>query len=385
MAIATTPTIMAATSQITQKKRKKNRRSQLDLTIITDPLQSAERAGLHYVGADSPGIQRKRSGRGFCYFDAAGNKVCDRQILMRIKALIIPPAWEKVWICPSETGHLQATGYDAKGRKQYRYHSNWHAHRGQTKFNRMIAFGLILPQIRQQTEQHLQLRGLGREKVLATVVRLLEKTLIRVGNDEYALKNKSFGLTTMRDRHVELTSNEVRFQFRGKSGVEHEIKLGDRRLARIVKQCRDIPGQDLFQYLDDDGQRQTLSSGDVNQYIRAISGEDFTAKDFRTWSGTVQAAIELTAIGSFSSQTEAKKNVTQAIKNVAAKLGNRPATCRKYYVHPVILDAHSEGVLLPTMEQAQAIESSEPYGLAPEEQAVLALLEQNLIPRSTAY
>lgn len=369
---------MATTVQSPRKRRNRDRRQSLNLTIITDPLQSAERAGLHYVAANSPGIRRQRSGRGFCYLDEQGNKICDRQILLRIKGLIIPPAWRDVWICPSPTGHLQATGYDAKGRKQYRYHADWHAHRGQTKFNRMIPFGLVLPKIRQQTDAHLKLRDLCREKVLATVVQLLEKTLIRVGNDEYAIKNKSFGLTTMRDRHVKFTSSAVRFQFRGKSGVQHKIKLDDRRLARVVKQCRDIPGQDLFQYLDEAGQRQTLGSGDVNTYLRTITGEEFTAKDFRTWAGTVQAAIELTAIGEFSSQTEAKKNITQAIKTVAAKLGNRPATCRKYYVHPAILDAYSNGVLLPLMAQAQELKVSDPYSLNPEEQAVLALLEQSL-------
>ncbi|NJN85893.1 MAG: DNA topoisomerase IB [Leptolyngbyaceae cyanobacterium SL_7_1] len=370
---------MATPAQPISKRRSRNRQqTQVNLTIITDPLQSAERAGLHYVAADGPGIRRQRSGRGFCYLDADGNKVCDRQILLRIKALIIPPAWENVWICPSPTGHLQATGYDAKGRKQYRYHADWHAHRGQTKFNRMIPFGLVLPKIRQQTDEHLRLHDLCREKVLATVVQLLEKTLIRVGNDEYAIKNKSFGLTTMRDRHVKVSRGAVQFQFRGKSGVKHAITLDDRRLARVVKQCRDIPGQDLFQYFDEVGQRQTLGSGDVNDYLRTITGEDFTAKDFRTWAGTVQTAIELTAIGDFSSQTAAKKNITQAIKTVAARLGNRPATCRKYYVHPAILDAYTQGALLPPMAQAQSRDVSDSYSLNPEEQAVLTLLEQSL-------
>lgn len=360
--------------------KKKSIHKRLQLAIVTDPVQSAQKVGLHYVTDATSGIQRRAAGRGFCYFDADGNRVCDRETLARIKSLVIPPAWKNVWICSLPHGHLQATGYDAKGRKQYRYHSEWRGHRNQNKFNRMIAFGLVVPTIREQTEHHLKVSGLTREKVLATVVQLLEKTLIRVGNDEYALKNRSFGLTTMRDRHVTFSGNsQVKFQFRGKSGVEHEIELSDRRLAKIIKQCQDIPGHELFQYLDETGQRQTISSGDVNSYLRTITGQDFTAKDFRTWSGTVQAALELKTIGDAHSQTEAKKNITQAVKNVAQLLGNRPATCRKYYIHPSILDAYAEGTLIPFLNQWEnmAIEET-PYGLRREEQAVLSLLEQQL-------
>ncbi|MDX2212485.1 MAG: DNA topoisomerase IB [Oculatellaceae cyanobacterium bins.114] len=361
-------------------KKKKSIHARLELIVVTDPIQSAQKAGLHYVTDTIPGIQRKASGRGFCYYDIEGNRVCDRETLARIKSLVIPPAWKKVWICSLPHGHLQATGYDAKGRKQYRYHPDWRGHRNQTKFNRMIAFGLVLPMIREQTDRHLQLPNLPREKVLATVVQLLEKTLIRVGNDEYALKNSSFGLTTMRDRHVSFSGNQIKFQFRGKSGVEHDIELSDRRLAKVVKRCQDIPGHELFQYIDENGQRQTINSGDVNSYLRTVSGEDFTAKDFRTWSGTVQAALELKTIGIAHSQTEAKKNVTQAVKNVADLLGNRPATCRKYYIHPAVLEAYLKGTLIPFLEEWDVVDIQEtPYGLRREEQAVLALLEQQIV------
>ncbi|MBD2460915.1 DNA topoisomerase IB [Oscillatoria sp. FACHB-1407] len=368
-----------ATSHKTAAKKKNSLHARLELAVVTDPIQSAEKAGLHYVTDTVPGIQRKASGRGFCYYDADGSRVCDRDTLARIKSLVIPPAWKNVWICTLSHGHLQATGYDAKGRKQYRYHPDWRGHRNQNKFNRMVAFGLVLPKVREQTDRHLQLSNLPREKVLATVVQLLEKTHIRVGNDEYAVKNSSFGLTTMRDDHVSFSGSQVKFQFRGKSGVEHDIELSDRRLAKIVKRCQDIPGHELFQYIDEDGQRQTIHSGDVNSYLRSITGEDFTAKDFRTWSGTVQAALELKDLGTASSQTEAKKNITQAIKNVAEKLGNRPATCRKYYVHPAVLEAYSEGTLIPLLEQWEDARVEEtPFGLRREEQAVLALLEQQL-------
>lgn len=274
-------------------------------------------------------------------------------------------------------------GAIALGRKQYRYHAHWRQVRTQTKFNRMIAFGEALPKIRKRTQDDLALPGLPREKVLATVLRLLEITRIRVGNEEYAQTNKSFGLTTMRDRHVDISGAKLRFKFRGKSGVEHDIELSDRRLARIVKRCQDIPGQELFQYLDDDGQRQPIDSGDVNTYLREITGLDFTAKDFRTWAGTVLAAQELDELGPFKSETEGKRNVTQAIKDVAKQLGNRPATCRKYYVHPAIIDAYMNGSLFQTMEQRTKQESDgSPSELQAEEQAVLKLLEQHLLQES---
>lgn len=356
------------------------KQKRVKLSIVTDPVKSASDAGLRYVCDDTPGIERKRAGKGFSYIGVDGKPIRDRQELNRFKGLVIPPAWTKVWICPLPNGHLQATGRDEKGRKQYRYHPNWQKIRSQTKFNRMIAFGSTLPLIRQKTEEHLSLRKLSREKVLATVVRLLETTCIRVGNVEYAKENNSFGLTTMRNRHVDISGSLVRFQFRGKSGVEHSLELNDRRIARIVKQCRDLPGYELFQYFDENGSRQTISSEDVNAYLQEITGEEFTAKDFRTWAGTVVAAQALTELGAFTSQTIAKKNITQAIKQAASQLGNRPATCRKYYVHPAIIDAYLDGSLLPTMEQQKELEiEEEAYALRKQERGVLAVLSQQLV------
>lgn len=347
-----------------------------------DPIQSAELVGLRYVSDDRPGIQRQASEQGFVYISANGKPIRNAKELQRIQSLIIPPAWENVWICPLPDGHLQATGRDAKGRKQYRYHTNWRLIRSQTKFDHMLQFGLALPKIREQTDLHLRLRGLCREKVLATVVQLLEKTLIRVGNSEYAEKNRSFGLTTLRNRHIQVSGSTLKFQFRGKSGVDHDIELGDRRLAKIVKQCRDLPGYELFQYLDDQGQRQTIDSKDVNAYLRKMTAQDFTAKDFRTWGGTVKAFLALKVMGEFSSETEAKKQITQAVKDVARELGNRPATCRKYYIHPAILAAYVDGRLLSLAVEAEkeTIEvdsTTSKYSLCPEEQAVLALIEQS--------
>jgi len=355
---------------------------EVQAALLVDPVKSAEIVGLRYLSDTTPGIRRQLVGKGFCYIDPNGKRISNKAELNRIKALAIPPAWTDIWICPLPNGHLQATGRDAKGRKQYRYHAHWGQIRSQTKFTRTIAFGEALPKIRQRTAEDLALPGLPREKVLATVLQLLEITRIRVGNEEYAQTNRSFGLTTMRDRHVDIFGAKLRFKFRGKSGVEHDIELSDRRLAKIVKRCQDIPGQELFQYLDDDGQRQPISSEDVNAYLREITNLDFTAKDFRTWSGTVLAALELNALGPFNSQTEGKKNVTQAIKDVAKQLGNRPATCRKYYIHPAILDAYLDGSLFQIMEQALAQKSADsPSELHSEEQAVLKLLKQHLIQK----
>ncbi len=350
------------------------------LDIVTDPVKSAKLAGLRYVCDDTPGIERKQTGKGFSYIGVDGKPIRDPEELNRFKALVIPPAWTKVWICPLPNGHLQATGRDEKGRKQYRYHPDWQRIRSQTKFNRTIAFGSTLPLIREKTEEHLNLRKLSREKVLATVARLLETTCIRVGNVEYAKENSSFGLTTMRNRHVEISGSKVRFQFRGKSGVQHELELNDRRIARIVKQCRDLPGYELFEYFDENGDRQTISSDDVNAYLKEITGEEFTAKDFRTWAGTVAAAQTLTELGEFTSQTQAKKNITEAIKQAAKQLGNRPATCRKYYVHPAIIDAYMDGSLLSTMKEQEEQETQDsPYALNAQERGVLAVLEQQLL------
>src|SRR3954451_11524311 len=324
----------------------------LTITVLVDPVESAKAAGLRYVTDDEPGIRRKKRGKGFTYVDSQGRTVRDEKALERIRKLAIPPAWTDVWICSRPNGHLQATGRDARGRKQYRYHAEWREGRDETKFGRMIAFGEALPRIRERLEKDMSQRGLGREKVLATVVKLLETTLIRVGNKEYAKQNNSFGLTTLRDQHVDVDGSTLRFEFRGKSGKEHSVEVQDRRLARIVKQCRDLPGQKLFQYLDESKERQSVSSEDVNAYLRETTSEDFSAKDFRTWGGTVLALSALLESGDSESEREANKAVVEAVKRVAGQLGNRPAICRKYYVHPVVIQSFLEGTLRDTLEEA---------------------------------
>jgi DNA topoisomerase-1 len=320
-------------------------------TPSVDPVESAKLAGLRYVSDHTPGIRRERQGNRFRYRDTKGRLIRDQAELQRFASLGIPPAWEDVWICPRANGHIQATGRDAKGRKQYRYHPHWRATRDETKYGRVLAFGRALPQIRARVSEDLRRRDLSREKVLATVVRLLETTLIRVGNREYARSNKSYGLTTMRDKHVIVDAASVTFQFRGKSGKNHTITLNDRRLARIVKRCRDLPGYELFQYIDQHGQQQTIGSADVNDYLREITGQEFTAKDFRTWAGTVLAALALRELAPHDSATEAKRNIVRAIEHVAEQLGNTPLICRKCYVHPAVLDAYLDGSLVETLQQ----------------------------------
>ena len=313
------------------------------------------------------------------YFGTNGETIKDADILGRIKSLAIPPAWRDVWICPIAHGHLQATGIDAKGRKQYRYHPRWRAVRDETKYDRMRLFGRALPGIRARVERDLARSGLPREKILATIVRLLETTLIRVGNEEYARQNASFGLTTMQDRHVDVSGATLTFEFRGKSGISHTIDLTDRRLAKIVKRSQDLPGYELFQYLDEQGTRRSVDSADVNAYLKDISGEEFTAKDFRTWAGTVLAARALQEFQTFDSQAQAKRNVVQAIEAVAKRLGNTKAVCRKCYVHPRVIDLYMDGSLLQTLKRRVKKELSQSlHGLPPEEAAVLALLQQRL-------
>jgi DNA topoisomerase-1 len=344
-----------------------------------DPLASAKAAGLRYVSDAKPGIRRKRSGKGFVYLDPDGRPIHDPEVLARIKALVIPPAWSDVWIAPHPNGHIQATGRDDRGRKQYRYHPRWRCVRDASKYGRMMAFGQALPRIRKRVEGDLARPGLPKEKVLATVVRLLETTLIRVGNEEYARANRSFGLTTMRDRHVAIGEGTIRFGFRGKSGIWHTIDLNDRRLARVVRRCRDLPGQELFQYLDEAGEPRTIDSEDVNAYLHAIAGEDFTAKDFRTWAGTVLAALALREFEAFDSKTQAKKNVVRAIEAVAERLGNTPTVCRKCYVHPEIINTYLDGSMLETLKQIADQEMSDNlHDLRPVEAAVLGLLQQRL-------
>ncbi len=344
-----------------------------------DAPAAARAAGLRYVTDTRPGLSRERAGDGFRYLDADGARVDDEATLARIKSLAIPPAWQDVWICAQASGHLQATGRDARGRKQYRYHPRWRSVRDEVKYERMIAFGRALPAIRKAVDAGLGLPGLPREKVLATIVYLLEATMMRIGNEEYAKENKSFGLTTLRNRHVRIDGKEVKFRFRGKSGVWHDVKVEDRRLARIIARSRELPGQELFQYVDDDGTTHAIDSADVNDYLRTITGEDYTAKDFRTWSGTVLAALALQEFEKFDSETQAKKNVVRAIESVAKKLGNTPSVCRKCYVHPAVLDAYMDGAELAALRaRAEQELTQDLHALQPEEAAVLALLQGRL-------
>jgi DNA topoisomerase I len=349
--------------------------------VISDPVESAQAAGLRYVSDIQPGIRRKRAGKGFTYVGPDGKTIQDDKELARIRSLAIPPAYTDVWICPSPTGHIQATGRDARRRKQYRYHPKWREVRDETKFGRMLAFSEVLPTIRARLERDLSLPGLPRQKVLATVVRLLECTCIRVGNDEYAKSNKSYGLTTLQDRHVKVSGANLRFEFRGKSGKTHKVDLNDRRLARIVERCQDLPGEDLFQYEDDDGVRQTIGSGDVNDYIREISDQEFTAKDFRTWAGTLAAVAALKEVGVWSTQRQAKSNILRAIDQVAEQLNNTRAVCRKYYVHPSVFESYLAGTMLERLQngtKATAKAKGAGDDLDAEEQAVVRLLRYQL-------
>lgn len=317
---------------------------QTGLAAGTDAIEAARSAGLRYTVDGGPGITRHAAPNGFVYYAPDGTQIADAEVLERIRRLALPPAWQNVWICPHENGHLQATGRDARGRKQYRYHAQWRTVRDETKFARMAIFGRRLARLRARVEADLAKSGMPREKVLALVVRLLETTLIRVGNEEYARQNKSFGLTTMRNRHVHLSGSAMVFEFRGKSGKWHSVRLEDRRLARIMRNCLEIPGQELFQYVDADGHRQSIDSSDVNHYLHEISGHDFTAKDFRTWGGTVRALMVFSAMASAESRPS-RQHVNMAVKCVARQLGNTPAVCRKYYIHPIVIEAFENGRL----------------------------------------
>jgi len=351
--------------------------SSLTIAVFVDPVESAKAAGLRYVSDDAPGLRRRVKGKGFSYTDPEGLAVRQLKVLERIRKLAIPPAWTDVWICAQANGHLQATGRDARGRKQYRYHPEWRTVRDETKFGKMTVFGEALPAIRARVDADLSRRGLPREKVLAAVVQLLETTLIRVGNREYMRQNKSFGLTTLRDGHVDIQGSTLRFEFRGKSGQDHSVEIQDRRLARVVKQCRDIPGQTLFQYLDGDGARQSIRSEDVNAYLREITGQDFTAKDFRTWGGTVLALSALLEIGACASEKDANRAVVEMVKQVSSNLGNRPAICRKYYVHPLVIDTFVQGKLIDLLNDVveESEEEGNSDGLRKLEAQVLALLK----------
>jgi DNA topoisomerase-1 len=343
------------------------------------PEEAAESAGLIYVSDVEPGIRRKKCGSGFTYLGVSGSRIQDRAILKRIRKLAIPPAWTDVWICPKSNGHLQATGRDARGRKQYRYHAAFREIRESTKYEHMVEFAKALPAIRAKVKEHTALKGLPREKVLATVVDLLETTLIRVGNDSYAKDNKSYGLTTLRNQHVAVNGSELRFHFKGKGGKTWRLQVKDRRIAKIVRACQDLPGQELFQYVDETGELKDVTSSDVNSYLREITGRDISAKDFRTWHGTVMAALALHELASFDGKTAMKKNIKAAIEQVAARLGNTVTICRKCYVHPEILQAYAESELtLQIKGEPQDERPNDPPRLKPQEAAVLALLEKRL-------
>jgi DNA topoisomerase I len=346
--------------------------SKLNGAISEELIAAAEEAGLQYISDERPGYTRKVKGKDFEYFDTEGKPIRNEQRLLRIKRLAIPPAWTEVWICPSPNGHIQATGRDARGRKQYRYHERWREVRDENKFDRLAQFAKGLPNIRRRVAQDLKLAGLPRRKVLATIVRLLERTFIRIGNEEYARENKSFGLTTLKNRHVKVRGAQVRFRFRGKSGRHHEVDITDRRVARVIAKCQDLSGQDLFQYVDENGEVQDVTSQDVNDYLRQIAGEDFTAKDFRTWGGTVLAAIALSRQEEFQTKKQAKSNIKTAICAVAELLGNTPAVCRKCYIHPLIVEAYLNRTRIAGLNGAG--KKLIPPNLRAAEQAVLKFL-----------
>jgi DNA topoisomerase-1 len=346
--------------------------------IPDDAKRHARSAGLRYVSDDSPGITRKKAGASFQYFDRRGRRIRNVDTLTRIRNLAIPPAYSDVWISANPHGHIQAVGRDVRGRKQYRYHARWREVRDEAKYEHMVSFARALPKIRQITRRQLRLEGLPREKILAAVVQIMEKTLIRVGNDEYANHNHSYGLTTLQDRHAKVARGKVQFTFRGKSGKDHEIDLADPTLAAIVKKSQDLPGQELFQYRDADGKVRDIGSSDVNDYLREITGSDFTAKDFRTWAGTVLAAKALQELDGFRSQKEAKRNLTKAVERVAERLGNTIAVCRKCYIHPEILNAYLDGTLQKNLIKRAAGMANSRAALRPDERAVLNLLRNRL-------
>lgn len=342
----------------------------------TEFIASARAAGLRYVTDASPGIRRRRAGKGFLYLDQQGRRISDRITIDRIRQIVIPPAWTDVWICPNSQGHIQATGSDAKGRKQYRYHPKYRAVRDETKFERMLKFSKVFPKIRKRVERDLRRPGVDRRKMFAVVVYLLESTLIRVGNEEYARDNESYGLTTLQDHHAEVEGGRITFEFPGKSGVEHAISFSDRRLARIIQRCQDLPGEQLFQYEDDDGVLQSIDSGDINAYLAEITGGDFTAKDVRTWAGTVLAAAALRDFGVAKSKREAEHNIRRALDQVAKHLGNTRAVCLHYYVHPLVLKKYRAGQVIkaPHSEKRHARKNPRDV-LRRDEMAVLELIQ----------
>lgn len=349
--------------------------------MTAPPAATARQAGLRYVSDAKPGIVRKTQGKSFVYRQPNGSVVRDKDTLRRIRSLVIPPAWTDVWICLIENGHIQATGRDARGRKQYRYHPRWREVRDESKYDRVLAFAEALPKIRHRVAADLRRHGLSREKVMATIVRLLETTLIRVGNDEYVQQNGSHGLTTLHNHHAKVRGEQITFEFKGKSGKRHRIDLRDARMARLVRRCQELPGQDLFGYVDAEGKVHDVTSGEVNDYLREIAGADFSAKDFRTWAGTVLAAVALRQFEAFKSQVEAKRNTLRAVESVALLLGNTPAVCRKCYVHPTVLNGYLTGHTINHLRRSRPGHS--PTKLRPEETAVLKLIRKGLSKRSS--
>ena len=362
---------------------RKNRSKRCGKVAPEDPKEAANSAGLRYVTDARPGITRKPKDGDFAYYDNEGKQVKNKSTLDRLKSLAIPPAWRKVWICAQPNGHLQATGIDARGRKQYKYHPTWRSDRDEAKFERLLSFGQVLPKIRAQVDRDLRLPDLAREKVIATVVRLLEISLIRIGNEAYAKENNSFGLTTMRNRHVAVKGSTVKFQFRGKGGKIHSVEVSDKRIARVVKKCQELPGQQLFEFEDPSGEIATIGSEDVNEYLQRVTGQPFTAKDFRTWAGTVLAAIALWKMEEVDNQTLAKKNILTAIEAVAKLLGNTAAICRKCYIHPAVTTSDLNGTLARTVrKEADNQIVRHLHELRAEEAAVIVLLRQELAERS---
>lgn len=348
--------------------------------IMKDPVASAKAVHLIYTtDAETAGITRKKTGKKYSYYKD-GEKIRDKEEITRINKLVIPPAWENVWICALDNGHLQATGFDVKKRKQYRYHPLWSALRNHTKFYRMLQFGYALPDIRLQVEKDLALRNFEKRKILALIVSLMQRTNIRIGNNAYEKLYGSFGLTTLKEKHVQVKGQKITFHFKGKKGVMHDIDLKSRRLSRLVQKCKDIPGRELFQYIDDEGNRHTVDSGMVNDYIKEISGEDFTAKDFRTWSGTVNALIAFKEIGYAETHTEYKKKVKEALEIVASHLGNTSTVCRKYYVHPLVINLYENNTIKKYLDELEQIEENDGKAdLTQEEKLVLKILETEKI------
>ncbi|MDB5116726.1 MAG: topoisomerase [Mucilaginibacter sp.] len=351
--------------------------------IGRDPKTTAKAVGLRYASDSTPGYTRKKAGKGWSYYDAEGNSVKDKELINRFNKLVIPPAYTNVWISSHENGHLQFTGTDAAGRKQYRYHADWNKIRNQSKYHRLQTFASYLPAIREQVDKDLSRRNLDHEKVVALVVRLMELTSIRVGNESYKKLYGSFGLTTLQDRHVKIEGSNLKFEFKGKKGVFHKVSLQSRKLAKLVKQCRDIPGKELFQFYNEEGSRCSIGSGDINNYLKEITGEDFTAKDFRTWSGSVSALYAFKEVGEFATVTECRKKIVSVLDEVAVNLGNTRTVCKKYYVHPTIIKSYEEETLFNYIKELDEDKDVKASELNVAEKALLQILEKEKLAEAS--